>query len=83
MTHLTGGNSGLVLDLSYPTIWTSEVMDLRRKHTTATILAQHSSEMHSKYLSLYPQICLAPTPIKKLLFAVNEDYLRKRLLVKI
>jgi hypothetical protein len=39
-----------------------EVMDFKGEHTTITLLNQHNSKLHSKYLSQHPQINVALTP---------------------
>lgn len=39
-----------------------DVIDLGRESTTAIVLSQHDPKLHSKYLSLYPQASVNPTP---------------------
>ena len=39
--------------------WLGKVIDLKGKTTTITFLYLPNSNLHCKYLSLYPQICVA------------------------
>lgn len=43
----------------------SEVMDLDGEPTTVTLLNQHKSELHYKYLSLYTQVTIVLTSSKR------------------
>lgn len=81
MAYSIGGKLGLVLE-TYPTTWNTEVVGLRGELTTATLVEQHNSEIHSKCLSLYQQVSLAPTPLQRSCFLLQMETITGNWLMK-